>query len=340
MADATYMQTTPAGRHWTLVQLAAVTAGAALIAALLAAPETGLHLLWDVAVPLLPLLFVIAPGAWRNACPLASLSLLPSRTGLSRRRPLSRKWQTRLLGSGIVLLLLILPLRPLLLDHSGVATALLFGGFAIAALGLGFVFDLKSAWCSGLCPLHPIELLYGSRPQVVVRNAQCRACSGCTATCRDSTAGVSPLNANCSKIMPTLLVGGFPGFVLGWFLVRLQPGWSTGFAVLVAYGLPVVGMLATLALYLLVSRVRRGGAPRFFAFLALAIFYWFKLPDLIGLQSSPAHALFSLRGVLPEWSVWPLRAAVIGVLAALMLRNGHVKAWSFRPQPERRSLHR
>ena len=64
--------------------------------------------------------------------------------------------------------------------------------------------------------------------------------------------------------------------------------------------------------------------------------------ELVGLffVLAGAAALFSLRGVLPEWSAWPIRAAGIGVLAALMFRNGHVKAWSFRPQPERRSLHR
>lgn len=315
-------------------------AGIGLFAALLAAPETGLHLLWDVAVPLLPLLLVIAPGVWRNACPLSTVSLLPSRTGLSRRRPLSRRWQTRLLGSGIVLLLLILPLRHLLLNGSATATALLLGGFALAAFSLGFVFDLKSAWCSGLCPLHPLELLYGSRPQVTVKNAQCRACSGCTAICRDSTAGVAPLNANCSRLLPTLLVGGFPGFVLGWFLVELQPGWSLARALLVAYGLPLLGLTCSLALYLLAARVWRTGAPRLFAFAAIAIFYWFKVPELAGLSRDASQAIIDLRTALPHWAVWPLRAGVLGLLAALMMRNGPVKAWSFRPQPERRSLHR
>jgi len=338
MAGAVNLQTEPAGRHWPVLQIASVFAAIGLICALLAAPRTGLHLLWDVAVPLLPLLLVVAPGVWRNACPLATFSLLPARTGLSRRRPLSRKWQTRLLGSGILLLLATLPLRHLLLDASGLATAVLLTGFALAAFSLGFVFDLKSAWCSGLCPLHPVELLYGSNPQATVKNAQCRACSGCTAICRDSTAGVTPLNANCSKVLPTLLVGGFPGFVLGWFLVELQPGWSWPHAALVAYGLPLVGMAVSLALYLPAWRTWRKGAPRVFAFAAIAVFYWFKLPDLFGF-GNPGHALVDVHAGAAPWTPWVARIAFIALLAGLMLRRGPARAWSTRPVPERKVLH-
>jgi hypothetical protein len=335
MAGTVNLQTEPVGRVWPMVQFSALVAGIGLICALLAVPRTGLHLLWDVAVPLLPLLLLIAPGVWRNACPLATFSLLPARTGLSRRRSLSRKWQSRLLTGGIVLLLLTLPLRHVVLDQSSIATALLLGAFGLAAIALGSVFDLKSAWCSGLCPLHPLELLYGSSPRVTVKNAQCKACSACVAPCRDSFAGVSLLNAGGSRFAAMLLIGGFPGFVLGWFSVKLQPGAPLSQSLLDAYGPPLLGMLCSFAIYVLAVRVRRALATRAFAYAAAAIFYWFKAPELLGL-ANPGHALVDLHHTFATWSIWVVRFAVVALFAALMLRRRQSRAWSTRPMPERR----
>ena len=45
-------------------------------------PDTGLKVIWRVVIPLLPLLFFVAPGLWRNICPLAASNQTPRALGL------------------------------------------------------------------------------------------------------------------------------------------------------------------------------------------------------------------------------------------------------------------
>ena len=138
-------------RAWTAAQLLVFLIGAGIVLALLVRPALGLYLLWDVLIPVAPLLLVMAPGVWRNVCPLGTFSILPARMRLSRRRVVSRRWQSRLFAGAVGLLLLIVPLRHVVLDLYGVATGIVLLAAAALALGLGVVFDWKSAWCSGLC---------------------------------------------------------------------------------------------------------------------------------------------------------------------------------------------
>src|SRR5207245_401719 len=56
---------------WAALRVVGLLATAALLVALFVAPEIGLLAFWGVLIPALPLLFFVAPGAWRNACPLA-----------------------------------------------------------------------------------------------------------------------------------------------------------------------------------------------------------------------------------------------------------------------------
>ena len=48
-----------------------------------AAPDIGTVLFWQIIVPLLPLLFVLAPGVWRNVCPLGFANQIPRTVGIS-----------------------------------------------------------------------------------------------------------------------------------------------------------------------------------------------------------------------------------------------------------------
>ena len=56
---------------------AAWSAALVVAALLIAAPDTGLFVLWKVIIPALPLLFLVAPGLWRNLCPLAASNQTP-----------------------------------------------------------------------------------------------------------------------------------------------------------------------------------------------------------------------------------------------------------------------
>ena len=56
----------------------------AVAALLLVVPDTGLFVMWKVVIPLLPLLFLIAPGLWRNLCPLAASNQTPRALKLTK----------------------------------------------------------------------------------------------------------------------------------------------------------------------------------------------------------------------------------------------------------------
>ena len=53
-------------------------------ALLIAVPDTGLFVMWKIVIPLLPLLFLVAPGVWRNLCPLAASNQAPRALNLTK----------------------------------------------------------------------------------------------------------------------------------------------------------------------------------------------------------------------------------------------------------------
>jgi hypothetical protein len=323
---------------WRAVQGLVFAVGVLIVAMLLFQPALGLYLLWDVLIPVAPLLLVGAPGVWRNVCPLGTFSLLPAHAGWSRGRNLSRAWQERLLIGAILLLLVIVPLRHVLLDVYGVVTGVVLLVVATAALGLGFFFDWKSAWCSGLCPVYPVEMLYGSRPLVTVPNTHCKVCTNCVTPCRDSGRGLVPGDAARHSARHALYMfgGGFPGFVLGWFLVAPDVSAPVASQLAVAYLLPLAGFAASAlvfaGLYLLLARRRRMLAL-VFAAAAVSIYYWFKLPVMLGLGGDGTHALLNLHGVLPAWTIWPLRLGAVALFLLLLPGRRAGGGWTQRVAP-------
>ena len=68
---------------WHGLRVASI-AGALIVAGLLiAVPKTGLFVMWKVVIPSLPALFLIAPGLWRNLCPLAASNQTPRALGIT-----------------------------------------------------------------------------------------------------------------------------------------------------------------------------------------------------------------------------------------------------------------
>ena len=65
----------PRGQHRRALVVAAL---------LIAVPDTGLFVMWKVVIPLLPLLFLVAPGVWRNICPLAASNQTPRALGITK----------------------------------------------------------------------------------------------------------------------------------------------------------------------------------------------------------------------------------------------------------------
>ena len=68
--------------------------------------------------------------------------------------------------ASVIALYAIVPLRHVLLNTDGPATFIMLGTAAALALVLGAVFEGRSGWCTSLCPIHPVEKLYGSSPAI------------------------------------------------------------------------------------------------------------------------------------------------------------------------------
>jgi hypothetical protein len=325
---------------WRAVQLVVWLIGLGIVIALFLRPQLGLHAFWNVLIPVAPALLAVAPGLWRNICPLASTALFPRHMGLSKRRRLPPEAQAALTLVAILALLLLVPLRHVVLDLNGPATAWVILALAGIGIGMGLRYEWKSGWCSSLCPVHPVEKLYGSEAGIAPPNAHCDLCHRCVTPCPDSTPGMHPLATTryrAQRVGGTLLVGGFAGYIWGWFQVPDYAGREGLSHLGFAYGAPFLGLLVTLFLFVvlrsMLPRERERVLILSFAAAALACYYWFRLPALFGFGPHPGDGmLVDLRDTLPAWFPHVSRFLTTA-LAFLWLtaRAGGQRAWSSRP---------
>ena len=319
---------------WGALQFTVWAAGILIFLALIFSPEIGLHAFWNVLIPVAPVVFAIVPGIWRNVCPLGSTALFPRHLGLSRRWKLTLEWQTRLGLIGLLLLFLIIPLRHVVFNMNGPATALALAFIACGAVSLGFLFEWKSAWCSGACPVFPVEKLYGSNPAFTPPNAHCHPCERCVSPCPDSTPTWFSL-ADFKNALPNLsallMVGAFSGYIWGWFHVpdyMNGEGWNQLDYV---YGYPLLGGAVTVTAYVLILLCLPGrkhhDLSRAFAAGAIACYYWYRLPALFGFGLIPGDGvLIDLTAWLPSW--FPILSRLV--------TTSFFAWWFFRPNPKRR----
>ena len=71
---------------WRAARVASVAFLAGVVVLLVADPDAGLDLWWGLLVPLLPLVWFVAPGLWRNVCPLAAANQIPRVLGFRRNK--------------------------------------------------------------------------------------------------------------------------------------------------------------------------------------------------------------------------------------------------------------
>jgi hypothetical protein len=333
--------------YWRGIQYALLAAGVLLVGLLLFAPRIGLLLLWNVLIPVAPLLVVVAPGLWRNICPMATLSLLPRRLGFLPTRPMPARAGAILCGVAILALLLIVPFRHLSLNTDGPLSALmLLASSAVALLG-GRLFEGKSGWCTTLCPISPVERLYGFSPAFSFRNVRCESCRNCTVPCPDSVPGLSAKSVGAeplAKKLDLFLTGGFAGFVWGWFQVPDYPG-SVGVAeILTAYAWPFGCAALSLFVFfagrqwLFCTNSSRRLLAQGFAFLAVGSYYWFRVPALFGFGDFwDTGVLYDASETLPAWFPMAAHVATTSFLAWFMLlRSVSNKSWTVRPVFERK----
>ncbi|MBH2004143.1 MAG: hypothetical protein I8H66_05575 [Sphingobacteriia bacterium] len=325
---------------WRMVQLLVWLIGLCIFLLLIFDPPLGLLILWNILIPVAPALLVVAAGLWRNICPLATTVLLPRHLNLSNKKKMSPLLQSKLQLVAIIALYLIVPVRHALFNTNGMATAALLTVAAVTGILMGFRYDWKSGWCSSLCPVHPVEKLYGSRIIASLPNAHCDRCVKCSVPCPDTTPGFHPAitRKNSYQTWSGLLtIGGLPGFIWGWFQVPDHTGATSLTLLLDAYAYPFFGFLGSLLLFVLLKRLIGQQQERvlisFFAAAGVSCYYWFRIPALLGFNHLEKDGLLlDMRGVLPEWSI--LSMTILSTLFFfwwLVFRKSGHRSWVLRP---------
>lgn len=293
---------------WRIAQVLVWLVGVFILFNLIFYPTLGIHLFWNVLIPVAPALVVVAVGVWRNVCPLASTALFPRHIGFSKRKKLTIEQTGKLNMIAVIVLFIIVPLRHAVFNTSGLATALLILALALIAIIAGFFFEWKSAWCSGLCPVHPVEKLYGLNNRMSLPNAHCDKCYRCVTPCPDTTPGIHPLSVkktNYHKLAGFLMVGAFPGFIWGWFQVPDYPGITGVEQLIILYKLPMLGILVSGILFLILKRFfQENILIAVFSAAAVSCYYWYRIPALFGFGIFPGDGmLIDLTEVLSVWSI-------------------------------------
>ena len=164
-------------RLWGAARLAALAGTLSLLAALILRPDPGLEILWKIVIPLVPASLLTSPMLWRNVCPLATLEMAAGR--LAGDRPDARRWANAGAVAGIVLLAVLVPARHVLFNTDGPILAGTIAAVAALAIAGGLAFDAKAGFCNAICPVLPVERLYGQSPLVRIGNPRCSSCTAC-----------------------------------------------------------------------------------------------------------------------------------------------------------------
>lgn len=297
-----------AGIVWRVIQAVGLTFTLALLVGLFLAPETSLGVFWKVLIPLVPASLLVNPLLWRNVCPLATLNMLPHGPGGLRHTDRMSKGFAVV---GLLLFAVLVPARRFLFNTDGPALAAAILGVGAAAVVLGMLFDAKAGFCAGICPVLPVERLYGQSPLIRVGNARCAPCTVCARACIDLSPRMSvrpllgPTRSSAAWVLTPFgaFAAAFPGFVFGYFtlsdvalsqaaMVYLHVGlwtavsWAVVAGLALLPGASVARLLPTL------------GAA------AVGLYYWFAVPDVAATLA------------LPDAGSHHLRVAALGLVAA------------------------
>lgn len=306
---------------WRWAKWSALVGYVVLVVAMFLAPDQASRIFWNALVPLLPAVFLVNVELWRNVCPLATLNTVraPDRGA----HPLSKQAVRIASVVGITTLLLCIPLRKVLLNGDGVATGVVLAAVGLMALASGLRFQNKAGFCNSVCPILPVERLYGSRPMVVVENARCTPCKGCTRSgCIDlgtERAMLQVLGESAATRRWGLTPFGafslaFPGVVAAFYLM------PTTSPTLSASGLVAGGFASWAALSLIVVGGRFHPTPAlvWVGGFAAGLYYWFTPATTAEAFAMSDTSVVVLRVIgLTLVTVWLIRGARSSMLPAV-----------------------
>lgn len=312
---------------WWAMRVATFAVMLAVLWLVVTNPANGFALFWKVLIPVLPLLFAVAPGIWRQVCPMAFVNQLPRTFGFSQERTLPVRFKNLAYFISVLSFFFLVSLRHVYFNKEPAALLILVvGALALAFFG-GVFFKGRSGWCGTFCPLAPIQKAYGHAPLSTVRNGYCPTCVGCQKNCYDFNPRAAFLSDLADKDPwysghKKFFVAGLPGFAIGFFTAGDLAQTS-----LPAYYLHLGGwIVTTLGIYMaarIFISMTDFRAAAMAAMSALVIFYWFTGPGIVA-------TLASLTGLPPQ--DWLLRLPFVLALgvAARVIYLGRIAEKDFR----------
>jgi nitrite reductase (NADH) large subunit len=313
---------------WHAVRVVSVCAYIALCVGLFVRPAGGLFWFFKVVVPLLPITFFVAPGLWRNVCPLAASNQAPRVLGFNRGFTPPQWLRSYGYIVAIVLFFGITSARLAVFNVGARATGILLSLTILNAFAAGLYFKGKSGWCSSICPLLPLQRVYGQTPFVTVPNSHCQPCVACTKNCYD----FEPRGAYQADLHDPdprwsaprkLFAAALPGFVLGFFTLVASTDLTTlqTYERLALYFVGSIGSFFVLDALLPLSAAM---LTALYASVAISIFYWYASVTL-------ADSWKTVTGIAIPWVRWPERLVVWG-LAVFWLARTRVVELQFEQQ--------
>lgn len=294
---------------WVAARVLVFLGTIALTAWLATGSKLALTVAWSLCIPVLPALWLVAPGIWRNVCPMAFVNQLPRELGFTRGKSRPELLRTWAYPISLLLLFVGIGARLFVLNVSAFATAALFATALLLAFFGGLIFKGKSGWCGTFCPLAPVQKLYGQLPAVVVRNEYCAPCVGCQTHCYDfNPTAKLPSDLydrdQWSAEHRRFFAGVYPGFVLGYFMFAHV-------GLLGALGFPMLslGIFETIRAF---SRQSTYVLVVLWGMAAFTIYYTFAVPVFLhGL--TVAFGLTVLPAVAPALEGLALVGALVAV---------------------------
>ncbi len=266
---------------WRLLQLISVSIVITCIVGLFVRPDLTLFFIWDMLIPVVPLLLFVAPGLWRNLCPLATLNQLPRMMGLGGSQRVSPWFFAHCGIISIVLLLTIVSCRKILFNDNAVALACLLIFMALMAIFMGVRYKGKSGWCTSFCPILPVERLYGQGAFFEITHSHCQPCVGCTKHCGDLKSKLRTSPPVRDRVPMTYLMffaSIFPGFIFAYYLVP-DPVMLNWLEIGRMYGYFLVYCLISASIFFLVKVLFRVSSIKMtilYGAAAFNIYYWFN----------------------------------------------------------------
>ena len=308
----------PQNKFWKAAQILILGVTLALIAGFILYPKETLNIQWNILIPILPATFIITPGLWRNICPLATFNMMFNK--FAKRQTLPLKYVSAAGITGIMLLGILVPARRFMFNENGTALAATVLAVAMLALLLGAVFSRKAGFCNGICPILPVERLYGQSPLFRISNSRCLPCELCTGPrCIDLDPRISIMETigegyNSNKWLLTpfgIFAASFPGFVAGYYTIQDVPFSQAGSIYYHIFFWAGVSFLIT-NIFIRLFRLKTRLALSILAGVTVGIYYWFSAPVIATAWSlgSPAE--------------WILRFAIFTLIATWFMR---AKSW-------------